>query len=395
MSKDVSKEPAEQERKKDAYDMLYLALCAVTEQKPDENRIADMDFSAIYKWCLRHSVAATVYTAAEPFLAEGQLKEKWRQRKELVGIINAMMDNERHEVLKFCEENQIWYMPLKGAVLKDWYPENCVREMGDNDILIDENGRRKLRDFFVSKGYEVKLYKKAAEDKYIRPPFFFFEIHGCLFDYKHNAVWHNYYEDLRSRFLRDENKKFGFHFSNEDLYVYIIVHAAKHAAASGTGIRSLLDFFILIQKFGDTLDREYINKQLIRLSADGFEAKCRAIYKKYSDVSKIPTGRSGENNPVDMFVLSATFGIRENRISNNIQGEMEFKKKSLFAAKLSYIKRRIFLRRDLLYSLYPSLEKHKILLPFYHIHRWIVSGFRSRKRIGQEIKTIMNVKKED
>lgn len=395
MSKEINTNTLEQNQKKDAYDMLYLAVCGVTGKKPDEKRISSMDFSAVYNWSLRHSISAIVYSVLEPFLPEGKLKEQWFRRKDFVEIVNATMDSERLEVLNFCEENRIWYMPLKGVVLKDWYPKNCTREMGDNDILIDEDGRKALHDFFVNRGYTVNSYKKAVEDKYIKKPFLFFEIHGCLFDYKQNALWHNYYRDLKGRFLRDENNQFGFHLSNEDLYVYIIVHAAKHAAAAGTGTRSLLDFFVLMRKFGDALDREYINTQLKLLRVDKFEAKCRAIYEEYSDVSKIPSGNGDESSPVDMFVLSATFGIRENRISNAIHGEMQYKKKSLFSARLAYIKRRVFLRRDLLCTLYPALKKHKILLPFCHIHRWLSSGFRGRKRIFGEIKTIMSVKKED
>ena len=53
-----------------------------------------------------------------------------------------LFDAERKGILDFMEQRGIWYLPLKGVVLKDYYPAVGMRQMSDNDILYDEFGSK-------------------------------------------------------------------------------------------------------------------------------------------------------------------------------------------------------------------------------------------------------------
>lgn len=66
------------------------------------------------------------------------------------------MDAERVEIIKFLEEKHIWYMPLKGVILKEFYPEYGLRQMCDNDILFDNDYTDEVRKWFFNRGYELQ-----------------------------------------------------------------------------------------------------------------------------------------------------------------------------------------------------------------------------------------------
>ena len=76
------------------------------------------------------------------------------------------MDTERHQLEKEFAKNGIWYMPLKGSILKDWYPKFGMREMADNDILFDEKKRNDVKQIFQNRGYTVESYGKINDDAY-------------------------------------------------------------------------------------------------------------------------------------------------------------------------------------------------------------------------------------
>lgn len=46
------------------------------------------------------------------------------------------------------EQRGIWYLPLKGIILKEFYPSVGMRQMSDNDILFDEAFAEQVRGVY-------------------------------------------------------------------------------------------------------------------------------------------------------------------------------------------------------------------------------------------------------
>ena len=59
---------------------------------------------------------------------------------------NILLDVDRKKVLGELEKAGIWYMPMKGAILKDMYPRLGMRQMSDNDILVDNQRFGQIHD---------------------------------------------------------------------------------------------------------------------------------------------------------------------------------------------------------------------------------------------------------
>ena len=159
-------------------DMIYLLSCAVNGITPDTARVQAIDLEQLYRLAKFHTVRAAVCIALEKAgVHEPHFHESYKKaiRK------NIYLDTERAAIISSFEEQSIWYMPLKGSVLKDLYPENGMREMADNDMLYDAEKQQEVMEIMLSHGYTAKSVGESNHDVYMKPPVLNFELHTALF----------------------------------------------------------------------------------------------------------------------------------------------------------------------------------------------------------------------
>ena len=139
------------------FDVLYLLSCAANRKKAEKNKIDNMDLDALYALCKEHSITALVSSVLTEHLKEKpEQYAKWSQEQMKALYRDMNFAAERAKILAFLEENGIWYMPLKGIVLKEYYPHPELREFADNDILFDESAAEKVEAYMLSVGYKRK-----------------------------------------------------------------------------------------------------------------------------------------------------------------------------------------------------------------------------------------------
>ncbi len=203
------------------YDLIYLCSCAVNEVQPDDDKVREMDLEKLYKAAKFHTLTAITAFALE---SAGMKCEEFSQAKEKAIRKNMLLDIEREKLCAYLEKNKIWHMPLKGSILKDFYPGYGMRQMADNDILFDFNYRKIVKEYFESNGYDVIIYDNGNHDVYKKLPVMNFEMHTSLFYIKHNEKWQKYYNDIKLKLIKDDNNSYSYHFSDEDFYIYLITH---------------------------------------------------------------------------------------------------------------------------------------------------------------------------
>ena len=115
-------------------DLIYLLSCAVNGITPDNARVQAMDLERLYRLAKYHTVRGAVCIALK---RAGVQDKRFDQAYKKAVRKNIYLDMERTAILSDFEQQGIWYMPLKGSVLKDLYTENGMREMADNDVLFD------------------------------------------------------------------------------------------------------------------------------------------------------------------------------------------------------------------------------------------------------------------
>ena len=358
----------------------YLAACALHGQTPTA---PETDMDELYRFCKFHSVTSIVAMALEEVWktepADPETMKKWRQARDKVIRKNIMLNAERERILAFLESIGCWYMPLKGSLLQHDYPKFGMRQMGDNDILIDPAKNEEVYRFMMESGYQCQLHNQGNHDEFTRPPVYNFEIHRSLFKPETSPVMAGYYRDIHDRSIWDEGNQFGWHLSNDDFYLYLSAHAYNHFRGSGIGLRHLMDVYVYTSKHPE-LNWQYIEQELTKVGTLEFDRCCRYLGNllfQAPDRAVQPVAVMEEM--LDSFFQSGTLGTQEQLLRKAIQSQ------TAQGGKVRYFLRRMFPSRELLGVMYPSVRKHGWLVPFLWIYRLFRSLLRSPGRVLREI----------
>ncbi len=373
-----------------ALDMLYLSFCAVKGETPKLERLKNDNLSYLFTICKFHSLTALVYEALKQLNFEStpeneEALEKFLQEGQQSIRRTMVFDAERSRLTDFLEEKGIWYMPLKGVVLKDFYPQYGLRQMSDNDILFDGDYRSQVKDWFVERNYNIDMYDIYNHDVYTKPPIYNFEMHVDIYSNHKSQIFYDYYKNIKSRLIKDDNNNFGFHFSDEDFYIYLITHCYKHYSGSGAGLRYLIDQYIYYTSKKETLNLEYIKEELHKLEIADFENNLRQLTEKIGDniqnfSSDILTKK--ERELLYLFLSSGTYGTLSRRIENNVNK----------TGKFGYILNRLFPKPSILSLSYPIIKKHKWLTPICWVRRAFNILFTKPKKIISEFRAVIKAK---
>ncbi|WP_028519886.1 nucleotidyltransferase domain-containing protein [Ruminococcus flavefaciens] len=360
-------------------DLIYLLSCSVNGITPDADRIKSMDLDKLYELAKKHTVRGAVCIALE---RAGIKHERFHDAYKKAVRKNIYLDMERAKLLSEFEKQEIWYMPLKGSVLKDIYPENGMREMADNDVLYDQEYQEKVRDIMTAQGYSVEHFGKGNHDVYHKPPVLNFELHISLFGEQHAEPLFRYYSDVRKLMKKDEGNSFGYHFSDEDFYVYITAHEWKHYSGGGTGIRSLLDSYVYITWKGESVDWKYIEKQLRQLEIADFEQERRQLAIKVFSSAETPELTESEQAMLMNYLTAGTYGTVEKRVRNKLAKQ----------SKPSYILHNMFPSVKYMRESVEFVDKIPALYPVGIVYRWGRIVTKRRKVLSAVVKAL---KKKD
>ena len=364
--------------------LIYLISCAVKDETPNKDVIDLSLLDDVFALAQKHLVAGVVAYSLEKL---GIKDERFSQVLAKSIRKNMLLDADRALVCKKLEEEKIWYLPVKGIIMKDYYPKIGMRQMSDNDILFDETRRQDVRNMMEELGFKTHIYNKGIEDVYFKEPVSNFEMHVRFFDKYHGDKIYDYYLNIKDKMIKDEDNNYGYHLNKEDFYIYMIAHEYKHYHSSGTGLRSLLDTYIYINKFKDVLDWDYLNSEFKKLEIDGFEKDNRDI------AFSLFNGQEISDKHIEMYERisqSGVYGTLSLRVKEGLG-----KKTNIFS-KFLYILKRIFMPLSpKYYSVYshdyPFLYKTKILIPLVPLVRLIKVSFKESKKIILELKALFKM----
>lgn len=374
--------------------LLYLMACALQGVSAREEVLADADLKQLLIMARKHSVASMVCMALEKTAifanADEATKKQWIDAKNKAIRKNMLLDAERKTILHELETQGIWYMPLKGSILKDWYPKPGMREMADNDILFDPSGREQVREIFQNRGYKTVSFRKGNHDVYEKAPIYNFEMHVSLFHGTYKELTEQY-KNVKERLLPVDGTAYQFAFTPEDFYVFVLAHAHKHYSRSGTGIRTLADIYIMNQKLGGTLNWEYVDSELRGLGIFSYERESRELAQKLFGIAELPTKANlseAEQQMLAYYLGASTYGTIENRTLNQMQKLQPDGGAFTARTKWKYLLSRIFPGREWCEAYAPTVYKYPVLLPFFWVWRLTVKGVKRRTIVKQELEAI-------
>lgn len=362
--------------------LIHLLACAINEKTPDP--VPDnVDFNALFSLAEKHQIYNMIYPLIQdnPHISAEQ-KAKWRHSKMVETAKMVTVNSERAQIFEEFEKNQIKYMPLKGLILKNYYPKESMRQMSDNDILYDFSKRDIVCDIMKKRGYKTLATGENSDD-FHKPPYCTFEFHRELFFKEHEFCPE--FDNLWDNAKQDENSPFMYHMSLEDNYIYSVCHMYKHYSTAGCGVRFLADIYVVLKKDNDVLDWDYINSQLEIFGISEYEQKSRTLAFKLFDEKEL------DENDIALLETYINFGIYG---SGKIKLQKELMSLadsgSLEKAKKKYIIKRLFPSVKKMKADYRVLEKKPYLLPAYYIYRLFRALF-NRKKTMAEFKNINEI----
>ena len=244
-------------------------------------------------------------------------------------------------------------------------------------------------------GFQVKSFGNANDDDYVKPPVSNIEMHRALFSDLHDRKLYEYYRDIRNRLIKDEDNHYGYHFRADDFYIFIIAHECKHYYMGGTGLRSLLDTYIILQK--KQLDMRYVETETEKLGVADFERLNRSLslklfsYRTRKELELIDVSLTAEEQQMLNYILSSgTYGTLDHRIENEVNKS---------GGKLQYLIKRIFGPlgkndpfREHFKQRYAVFFKYPLLLPILPFYRLFKALHSSPKRIVAETSALKKTK---
>lgn len=378
------------------YDMLYLSACGINGICPDRAVLGEVNEKELYRISYTHFLDALVGTALKK--AGIPVPQYWNEHISKAIRKVVLFDTERAKLFSFMEQKGIWHLPLKGIILKEYYPTVGMRQMSDNDILFDYSFCDAVHGYMESQGYETVSVGAGNHDVYEKAPVYNFEMHRALFNELHQDGWAEYYDNIKDRLILDDNSSYGYHFTDEDFYVYITAHAYKHYAGSGTGLRTLLDFYVYLKKKTE-LDFSYIEKECEVLGIREFERKNRILCRKVfsgevlKGMESLEHSLSEEEREMLMYYLtSGAYGTVERGVENRVK---QLGKKCSGISKLKYIWMRVFPGYET-YRHYAAPRKNKAIQSLIGwFRRLFVVVFNGNRRAGiaKEIKILKKIKR--
>lgn len=345
-------------------ELIRAALCGEKAKKKPE----DISWDAVFKAADRHGVLLLAFESA---LCSGEALDKacpqyWKERytKLLARSMNQGYEIGRLSTL--FENEHIPYVLLKGSRLRQEYPQPELREMCDLDILIPCDKERAAMEIAAKSGYELQSELTTSHNtEWFKPPYLVLELHTFLVpkDSEFFPYYHNIWERTERREASYEHV-----LSIEEQYIFMIVHMQKHYFMSGTGIRSIVDVFVFLQKYGDRMDRDYIQKAFARLGVADFARDAEMLAEYWFGDTK-PELSPEQRKMQHRILTGATYGTSEQQKSNTLMKQMK-DNGGIRAAKSRIFFGKIFPDRDFMAGWFPWVRKCRLLMPTAWLARW-------------------------
>ena len=349
----------------------------------DEQRLAITTerLPALFALSKRYDMAHLVAMALhENGLLNGKedIHARFVRERQLAIMRYEQIRYEYEQICELLEAEKMEYIPLKGAVLRGYYPEPWMRTSCDIDVFVHEEELDKAAAKLVEKlGYTCEWKRSVNELSLHSPGGVHLELHYDLTE--EGRFGKEILSDIWKYTERQEGSMRAS-LSDPAFYYYHVVHMMKHFQSGGCGIRPFLDLRVL-----ESIPH---NEEGRRALLEQGGALCFAeAAEKLSRVWFLGEEHNEMSKRMEEFLLQAgMYGDFENR---------KAVEKEKIGGKKNYLLSRIFLPNKLLKKKYPQVAKSPWKAPFYQIVRWwsLLFNKKVKDRTAKEIRAVSNKNK--
>ncbi len=355
--------------------LLYLLKCAVLNQKP-ETVFENIDYRELFQLARKHGVENILYYSVKALDIPSDVLDLYKRSLYVAAAADSKQQYYMALLSAQFQAHNIKFMPLKGQILKKLYPSPDMRKSGDIDILFENKDSEKVKNIMLENGFKVKEYgEHNIHDEY--------SANGVLIEMHRSLISEKYFEwgelcsDIEKSWIQENNCE--YKLSDEDYYLYMIAHMAKHMKYGGIGVRFILDVFVYLSKYNNSLNWEYISRKLEHGKLLKFEQVC----KKLSGVWFENAEHDTVTKELEEYIISGQlFGLQSRYVTSDYIIHHGAQKMSLYQ-KIKRLFSATFMPFDEMKGKYPILKKYAVLLPFCWIHRIFYAVFFKKGRVKE------------
>jgi len=318
----------------------------------------------LYAMSKRFDLCHTVGDAlSKAGLLSAVAKEKFKKWQYLSFFRYQRSEYELSEMRRVLTEAKIPFMPLKGTVLRDLYPDPAMRVSCDIDILVPPDRAEEARMLF-EKTLSYRYDGMGDHDyQFFTPSELTVELHFKLYKtedrvvYALGDVWEH-----AERLLPDS---FEYRMSGDYCYAYMMAHMAKHFHEGGCGVKPFMDIHVMQTRM--PYDRKEACRMLEEAGLLTFALAMEKLTACWFSEGEKPRDH---DEIVSYLIEGGAYG--------GIQGCLVSKQGA--KSGFSYLLSRVFISRAEMTERYPGLAHRKWLLPFYYIKRIFSVLFSKEKK---------------
>lgn len=302
---------------------------------------------------------------------------------------DAFQQEAIQQITEIFDQQKIDHIFLKGAYMKQLYPNTAMRSMGDIDVLIKREDMDKAKDAMNRIGF-TKQISGETHDVFVKNKVYV-EVHPAVdshFDENHLQVLN----DLWNRAVLVKNHL--YRMDDIDLGIYLLAHLAKHFCSSGVGIRQILDIGIWENYVRNIISLDNLKYQLDKSGLMTFYCALVLLNQRWFDIEPldnlIDSCNLNENDfeMIESLVLTSGVHGKAKGFNSTLP---KFASEGTKNDKKKHIKIKVFFsivfpaKRKICFT-YTYLNKYPFLLPVAWISRWFRWIFFQPKRSIRKIK---------
>ena len=357
-------------------DRLFMAILKGMDIEVPSIELSVEECNAIMQIGERQSIQLIIYRGFKLMnLSEDCLRQYDRSMLK-AAYKYIMRSEELNRITGALDNVGIPYIPLKGAVLKQLYPEPELRTSSDIDVLVREKDLDNAVKA-VETTTDFKFESRNYHDVQMRVPGTVLEMHFSIKENMANI------DKLLSRawdFAKPTGSGTRYAFTSEFQIFHVIAHMSYHMVHGGLGIRPFLDLWLLRNK--TEFDEEKVRKMCEECGILTFYEKSCRLVNAWMEGRAIPKElASFEEYCLNGGVFGSTESVNASRMRNKQKGE--------------YVLKRLLVSREVLEEEYPVLKEKQYLLPVYQVDRWMrLLDPKKRSNALKELEGIRGIERE-
>lgn len=365
---------------REAQKILIKILCAELNGREDSGLASGLTpelLEAVYRLAkaqdLAHVVSDFVYRNG---VESGALDDKLQKEAFLSVYRREQLRYAFDEACAALDTASVVYLPLKGSVIRPYYPSEGMRTSCDVDILIHEEDMDTAIGALKARGFE-RGERSYHEVSLYSPNGVHLELHFSIRE--NTQALDAVLEDVWQYAAVDKGCRYAL---SRDFFVFhMYAHMAYHFLAGGCGLRALMDIWVMENR----MEAPYsLAEDLLKKSG------IHAFAKEMSRLSHVCFSEQEDDAFSELLLQylyrGGVYGSRENNVAVDQSGRR---------GTFSYIIRRLFLPYRAMAMIYPSLKKAPVLLPVFWVVRWGDALFKGKsKSMAREIACASNLSEE-